>query len=161
MLGSILLLAGCNGNEEGKKEAEQKTEQPAENNTEDMKIYNDVHSKYDAKMNEEINKALVLWNDSKEKGGKTLADPQYKEDVKQVTTSTLADIEHIRNEIRVPESKAKEHELYKGYLDETEQAMKKLETLAEEGNSALIREVEVHFATASTYYKRFLEEANK
>ena len=36
----------------------------------------------------------------------------------------LEDIDHIRKEIRVPKSKEQEHEVYVGFLNESEQAMK-------------------------------------
>ncbi len=38
----------------------------------------------------------------------------------------LEDIDHIRKEIRVPKSKEQEHEVYVGFLNESEQAMKKI-----------------------------------
>ena len=61
-------------------------------------------------------------------------------------------------EIRVPKSKEQEHEVYVGFLNESEQAMKKLQKLAKEEDSSLIRDIEINFATASTYYKRFQAE---
>ena len=158
LLGGMLLLAGCNGNKDT-KEPKEKVEQSAEQK-EDMRVYRDVHNKYDEKMNKELNEAVKLWEEAKEKG-KALVYPKFKEDVQKVTTSMLTDIDHIRKEIRVPKSKEQEHELYVGFLNETEQAMKKLEKLAKDEDSALIRDIEVHFSTASTYYKRFQKEAQK
>ncbi|AJK39558.1 hypothetical protein BG08_5914 [Bacillus thuringiensis serovar kurstaki] len=73
----------------------------------------------------------------------------------------LEDIDHIRKEIRVPKSKEQEHEVYVGFLNESEQAMKKLQKLAKEEDSSLIRDIEINFATASTYYKRFQAETKK
>ena len=46
----------------------------------------------------------------------------------KVTTNMLEDIDHIRKEIRVPKSKEQEHELYVGFLNEAEQAIKITET---------------------------------
>ena len=43
----------------------------------------------------------------------------------------------------------------------SEQAMKKLQKLAKEEDSSLIRDIEINFSTASTYYKRFQTEAKK
>ncbi|PEB55509.1 hypothetical protein CON65_13500 [Bacillus pseudomycoides] len=162
LLGSMLLLAGCNGNKDAKesKEPKEKVEQSADQQ-EDMKVYEDVHKKYDEKMNKELNESVKLWEETKEKAGKKLGDAQFKEDVHKVTTSMLEDIDHIRKEIRVPKSKEQEHELYVGFLDEAEQAMKKLDKLAKDEDSSLIRDIEVHFSTASTYYKRFQKEAQK
>lgn len=159
LLGAMLLLAGCNGNKDT-KETKEKVEQSADQK-EDMKVYRDVHKKYDEKMNKELNEAVKLWGEAKEKGGKTLGHAQFKEDVQRVTTSMLEDIDRIRKEIRVPKSKEQEHKLYIGFLDETEQAMKKLEKLAKDEDSSLIRDVEAHFSTASGYYKRFQQEAQK
>ncbi|MBO1627714.1 hypothetical protein [Bacillus arachidis] len=159
LLGSMLLLAGCNGNKDT-KEPKEKVEQSAEQQ-EDMKVYRDVHKKYDEKMNKELNEAVKLWEEAKEKGGKALGHAQFKEDVQRVTKSMLEDIDHMRKEIRVPKSKEQEHELYVGFLNETEQAMKKLDKLAKDEESSLIRDIEVHFSTASTYYKRFQKEAQK
>ncbi|EEL52464.1 MULTISPECIES: hypothetical protein [Bacillus cereus group] len=159
LLGSMLLLAGCTGNEDTKEPTE-KVEQSADQQ-EDLKVYRDVHKKYDEKMNKELNESVKLFEEAKEKGGKALVHPQFKEDVQKVTASMLEDIDHMRKEIRVPKSKEQEHELYIGFLNETEQAMKKLDKLAKEEDSSLIRDIEVHFSTASTYYKRFLEEFQK
>ncbi|MBH8077544.1 hypothetical protein F1271_19245, partial [Clostridioides difficile] len=50
VMGSMILLAGCNGNKDTKEKVEQSTEQ-----TEEMKEYRAVHEKYDLKMNKEIN----------------------------------------------------------------------------------------------------------
>ncbi len=47
------------------------------------------------------------------------------------------------------------------FLNESEQAMKKLQKLAKEEDSSLIRDIEINFATASTYYKRFQAETKK
>ncbi|RKF49046.1 hypothetical protein BCY92_25490 [Bacillus wiedmannii] len=162
VMGSMLLLAGCNGNKDTKepKEPKEKVEQSTEQ-TEEMKEYLAVHEKYDIKMNKEINKALQLWEVAKEKGGKEITNATYKEDVQKVTTGMLEDIDHIRKEIRVPKSKEKEHEMYVGFLNEAEQAMKKLQKLAKEEDSSLIRDIEINFSTASTYYKRFQTEAKK
>ena len=71
MLGGMLLLAGCNGNKDTKdtkepKEPKEKVEQSTEQ-TEDTKVYREVHEKYDAKMNKEINKALQLFEVAKER----------------------------------------------------------------------------------------------
>ncbi|MBE5108627.1 hypothetical protein IGI01_26360 [Bacillus thuringiensis] len=159
VMGGMLLLAGCNGNKEA-KEPKEKVEQSTEQ-TEDMKVYHEVHEKYDVKMNKEINKALQLFEVAKEKGGKEITTAKYKEDVQKVTTGMLEDIDHIRKEIRVPKSKEQEHELYIGFLNESEQAMKKLQKLAEKEDSSLIRDIEVNFSTASTYYKRFQTETKK
>ncbi|PGM87210.1 hypothetical protein [Bacillus cereus] len=159
VMGGMLLLAGCNGNKEA-KEPKEKVEQSTEQ-TEEMKVYHEVHEKYDVKMNKEINKALQLFEVAKEKGGKEITNDKYKEDVKQVTTGMLEDIDHMRKEIRVPKSKEQEHELYVGFLNESEQSMKKLQKLAAEEDSSLIRDIEIHFSTASTYYKRFQTEAQK
>ncbi|QEL83094.1 hypothetical protein [Bacillus mycoides] len=159
VMGSMLLLAGCNGNKDT-KEPKEKVEQSTEQ-TEEMKEYRAVHEKYDMKMNKEINKALQLFEVAKEKGGKEITSAKYKEDVRTVTTGMLEDIDHIRKEIRVPKSKEDEHELYVGFLNEAEQAMKKLQKLAKEEDSSLIRDIEVNFSTASTYYKRFQTEAKK
>ena len=153
VMGSMLLLAGCNGNKDTKEKVEQSTEQ-----TEEMKEYRAVHEKYDIKINKEINKALQLFEVAKEKGGKEITNATYKEDVQKVTTSMLEDIDHIRKEIRVPKSKEQEHEVYVGFLNESEQAMKKLQKLAKEEDSSLIRDIEINFATASTYYKRFKQK---
>ncbi|MBL2480331.1 hypothetical protein ELJ58_30850, partial [Klebsiella pneumoniae] len=108
--------------------------------TEEMKVYREVHEKYDMKINKEINKALQLWEVAKEKGGKEITNATYKEDVQKVTTNMLEDIDHIRKEIRVPKSKEQEHELYVGFLNEAEQAIKKLQKLAKEEDSSLIRD---------------------
>ena len=156
VMGSMLLLAGCNGNKDT-KEPKEKVEQSTEQ-TEEMKEYRAVHEKYDLKMNKEINKALQLFEVAKEKGGKEITNAAYKEDVQEVTTSMLEDIDHIRKEIRVPKSKEQEHEVYVGFLNESEQAMKKLQKLAKEEDSSLIRDIEINFATASTYYKRFQQK---
>ena len=162
VMGSMILLAGCNGNKDTKepKEPKEKVEQSTEQ-TEEMKEYSAVHEKYDAKINKEINKALQLFEVAKEKGGKELTNATYKEGVQKVTTSMLEDIDNIRKEIRVPKSKEQEHEVYVGFLNESEQAMKKLQKLAKEEDSSLIRDIEINFATASTYYKRFQTEAKK
>ncbi|MDM5152995.1 hypothetical protein QUF88_03515 [Bacillus sp. DX1.1] len=160
LLGSMLLLAGCNGDKDVKKESKEKVEQSTDS-AEDMKVYRDVHSKYDKKMNKELNAAMKLWEQAKEEGEKTLEHPQFKKDVQKVTTSTLTDIDHIRKEIRVPKSKEKEHQLYMGYLNETDQALKKLVKLAKEEDFSLIHDIEVHFSTASEYYKRFQKEVQK
>ncbi|KFN02322.1 hypothetical protein D0U04_16555 [Bacillus clarus] len=159
MLGGMLLLAGCNGNKDT-KEPKEKVEQSTEQ-TEEMKVYREVHDKYDVKMNKEVNEAVKLWEEAKGKGGKALSHDKYKEDVQRVTTGMLEDIDHMRKEIRVPKSKEQEQELYVGFLNETEQAMKKLQKLAKEEDSSLIRDIEVHFSTASTYYKRFQAETKK
>lgn len=162
VMGSMILLAGCNGNKdtkEPKEKVEQSTEQTEQ--TEEMKEYRAVHEKYDLKMNKEINNALQLFEVAKEKGGKEITTATYKEDVQKVTTSMLEDIDHIRKEIRVPKSKEQEHEVYVGFLNESEQAMKKLQKLAKEEDSSLIRDIEINFATASTYYKRFQAETKK
>lgn len=159
LLGIVILLAGCTENKD-KKEPAEKVEQSADQQ-EDMKAYRDVHKKYDEKMNKELNESLKLWEEAKEKGGKALGHPKFKEDVQKVTASMLEDIDHMRKEIRVPKSKEQEHELYIGFLNETEQAMKKLDKLAKEEESSLIRDIEVHFSTASTYYKRFQKEFQK
>lgn len=155
VMGSMILLAGCNGSKDT-KEPKEKVEQSTEQ-TEEMKEYRAVHEKYDLKMNKEINNALQLFEVAKEKGGKEITTATYKEDVQKVTTSMLEDIDHIRKEIRVPKSKEQEHEVYVGFLNESEQAMKKLQKLAKE-DSSLIRDIEINFATASTYYKRFQAE---
>lgn len=159
VMGSMILLAGCNGNKEV-KEPKEKIEQSTEQ-TEEMKAYRAVHEKYDMKMNKEINKALQLWEVAKEKGGKEITSAKYKEDVQKVTTGMLEDIDNIRKEIRVPKSKEQEHELYVGFLNEAEQAIKKLQKLAKEEDSSLIRDIEINFSTASTYYKRFQTETEK
>ncbi|MGG1327175.1 hypothetical protein ABE222_10440 [Bacillus tropicus] len=159
VMGSMLLLAGCNGNKDP-KEPKEKVEQSTEQ-TEEMKEYRAVHEKYDMKMNKEINNALQLFEVAKEKGGKEITKDTYKENVQKVTTSMLEDIDHIRKEIRVPKSKEQEHEVYVGFLNESEQAMKKLQKLAKEEDSSLIRDIEINFATASTYYKRFQAETKK
>lgn len=159
LLGSMLFLAGCNGNKDTKEPTE-KVEQSADQQ-EDLKVYRDVHKKYDEKMNKELNESVKLFEEAKEKGGKALVHPKFKEDVQKVTASMLEDIDHMRKEIRVPKSKEQEHELYIGFLNETEQAMKKLDKLAKEEDSSLIRDIEVHFSTASTYYKRFQKEFQK
>ncbi|MGY0008414.1 hypothetical protein [Bacillus anthracis] len=156
VMGSMILLAGCNGSKDTKEKVEQSTEQ-----TEEMKVYREVHEKYDMKINKEINKALQLWEVAKEKGGKEITNATYKEDVQKVTTNMLEDIDHIRKEIRVPKSKEQEHELYVGFLNEAEQAIKKLQKLAKEEDSSLIRDIEINFSTASTYYKRFQAETKK
>ncbi len=156
VMGSMILLAGCNGNKDT-KEPKEKVEQSTEQ-TEEMKEYLAVHEKYDLKMNKEINNALQLFEVAKEKGGKEITTATYKEDVQKVTTSMLEDIDYIRKEIRVPKSKEQEHEVYVGFLNESEQAMKKLQKLAKEEDSSLIRDIEINFATASTYYKRFQAE---
>ena len=160
VMGSMILLAGCNGNKDT-KEPQEKVEQQSTEQTEEMKEYSAVHEKYDLKMNKEINKALQLFEVAKEKGGKEITNATYKEDVQKVTTSMLEDIDNIRKEIRVPKSKEEEHELYVGFLNESEQAMKKLQKLAKEEDSSLIRDIEINFATASTYYKRFQTETKK
>ncbi|WP_002151281.1 hypothetical protein [Bacillus cereus] len=162
VMGGMLLLAGCNGNKEAKepKEPKEKVEQSTEQ-TEDMKVYREVHEKYDAKMNKEINKALQLFEVAKEKGGKEITNAKFKEDVQNVTTGMLEDIDHMRKEIHVPKSKEQEHEMYVGFLNESEQAMKKLQKLAKEEDSSLIRDIEINFSTASTYYKRFQTETEK
>ncbi|MED2037138.1 hypothetical protein [Bacillus wiedmannii] len=159
VMGSMILLAGCNGNKDT-KEPKEKVGQSTEQ-TEEMKEYRAVHEKYDMKMNKEINKALQLFEVAKEKGGKEITNATYKEDVQKVTTSMLEDIDNIRKEIRVPKSKEQEHEVYAGFLNESEQAMKKLQKLAKEEDSSLIRDIEINFATASTYYKRFQAETKK
>ncbi|MGE7884970.1 hypothetical protein [Bacillus sp. NPDC094077] len=159
VMGSMILLAGCNGNKEA-KEPKEKIEQSTEQ-TEEMKVYREVHEKYDVKMNKEINNALQLFEVAKEKGGKEITNAKYKEDVQKVTTGMLEDIDNIRKEIRVPKSKEQEHELYVGFLNESEQAMKKLQKLAKEEDSSLIRDIDINFSTASTYYKRFQTEAKK
>ncbi|MFC9419088.1 hypothetical protein ACIG6B_27885 [Bacillus mobilis] len=159
VMGSMLLLAGCNGNKDT-KESKEKVEQSTEQ-TEEIKEYLAVHEKYDIKINKEINKALQLFEVAKEKGGKEITNATYKEDVQKVTTSMLEDIDNIRKEIRVPKSKEQEHEIYAGFLNESEQAMKKLQKLAKEEDSSLIRDIEINFATASTYYKRFQAETKK
>jgi PBP1b-binding outer membrane lipoprotein LpoB len=159
VMGSMLLLAGCNGNKDT-KEPKEKVEQSTEQ-TEEMKVYREIHEKYDVKMNKEINKALQLWEVAKEKGGKEITSAKYKEEVQKVTTGMLEDIDHIRKEIRVPKSKEDEHEMYVGFLNEAEQAMKKLQKLAKEEDSSLIRDIEINFSTASTYYKRFQTETEK
>ena len=145
VMGSMILLAGCNGNKDT-KEPKEKVEQSTEQ-TEEMKEYRAVHEKYDLKMNKEINNALQLFEVAKEKGGKEITTATYKEDVQK--------------EIRVPKSKEQEHEVYVGFLNESEQAMKKLQKLAKEEDSSLIRDIEINFATASTYYKRFQAETKK
>ncbi|MGE1217396.1 hypothetical protein [Bacillus toyonensis] len=159
VMGSMILLAGCNGNKDT-KEPKEKVEQSTEQ-TEEMKEYSAVHEKYDIKMIKEINKALQLFEVAKEKGGKEITNAAYKEDVQKVTTSMLEDIDNIRKEIHVPKSKEQEHEVYVGFLNESEQAMKKLQKLAKEEDSSLIRDIEINFATASTYYKRFQTETKK
>ncbi|WP_088293650.1 hypothetical protein [Bacillus mycoides] len=159
VMGGMLLLAGCNENKDT-KEPKEKVEQSTEQ-TEEMKVYHEVHEKYDVKMNKEINKALELWEVAKEKGGKEITNATYKENVQKVTTGMLEDIDNIRKEIRVPKSKEQEHEMYVGFLNEAEQAMKKLQKLAKEEDSSLIRDIEINFSTASTYYKRFQTEAKK
>lgn len=71
LLGGMLLLAGCNGDKDTKepKEPKEKVEQSAEQK-EDMRVYRDVHNKYDEKMNKELNEAVKLWEEAKEKGGR-------------------------------------------------------------------------------------------
>ena len=93
VMGSMILLAGCNGNKDT-KEPKEKVEQSAEQ-TEEMKEYLAVHEKYDLKMNKEINNALQLFEVAKEKGGK-ITTAHIKKMCK-VTTSMLEDIDHIRN----------------------------------------------------------------
>lgn len=161
LLGSMLLLTGCVGNDESKKEVTEKVEQPKqsnEDNAEDMKVYNEVHEKYEDKLNKEVNKAMQLWDVANERSGKAIYQSDFKKDVQEVTESVLADIENIRSEIRVPKSKEHEHALYVGFLDESEHAMKKLESLAKDENAALLHDVEVHLTTAVTYYNRFKSE---
>ena len=80
VMGSMILLAGCNGNKDT-KEPKEKVEQSTEQ-TEEMKEYLAVHEKYDIKMNKEINKALHLFEVAKEKGGKEITNATYKEDAK-------------------------------------------------------------------------------
>ncbi|MGH0432007.1 hypothetical protein EKA14_23915 [Bacillus mycoides] len=162
VMGSMILLAGCNGSKDTKEpqKSQEKVEQSTEQ-TEEMKAYLAVHEKYDIKMNKEINKALQLFEVAKEKGGKEITNAKYKEDVQNVTTGMLEDIDHMRKEIHVPKSKEQEHEMYVGFLNESEQAMKKLQKLAKEEDSSLIRDIEINFSTASTYYKRFQEETKK
>ena len=94
VMGSMILLAGCNGNKDT-KEPKEKVEQSTEQ-TEEIKEYLAVHEKYDIKINKEINKALQLFEVAKEKGGKEITTATYKEDVQEVTTSMLEDIDHIR-----------------------------------------------------------------
>ncbi|WP_369901452.1 hypothetical protein [Bacillus manliponensis] len=160
LLGSMLLLTGCVGNEP-KKEVTEKVEQPkqsSEDNAEDLKVYNEIHEKYEDKLNKEVNEAMQLWEVANERSGKAIFHPDFKKDVQEVTEIALADIEHIRSEIRVPESKKHEHGLYVGFLDESEKAMKKLDSLAKDEDVALLRDIEVHLATAVTYYNRFKAE---
>ncbi|MCP1122013.1 hypothetical protein NKR74_01045 [Bacillus sp. 3103sda1] len=163
LLSSALLLTGCTSNKEVKKETKENLEQIDQkdqkaDNPEDVKVYNSVHSQYEKKIDDELNQAMELWKEAKEGSASTLQSPKFKEDVQKVTENTLADIENVRKEIRVPKSKESENALYVGFLDETEQAMKKLAQLAKEENSALIRDVEVHFSTAVNYYDRFKKE---
>ncbi|CAG9613867.1 hypothetical protein BACCIP111899_03087 [Bacillus rhizoplanae] len=160
LLSSALLLTGCTSDKEAKKETKEKVEQTdhKEDNPEDVKVYNSVHSQYEKKIDDELNQAMELWKEAKEGSASTLQSPKFKEDVQKVTENTLADIENVRKEIRVPKSKERENDLYVGFLNETEQAMKKLAQLAKEENSALIRDVEVHFSTAVNYYDRFKKE---
>ncbi|MGG0184746.1 hypothetical protein [Bacillus rhizoplanae] len=163
LLSSALLLTGCTSNKEVKKETKENLEQIDQkdqkaDNPEDVKVYNSVHSQYEKKIDDELNQAMELWKEAKEGSASTLHSPKFKEDVQKVTENTLADIENVRKEIRVPKSKERENALYVGFLDETEQAMKKLAQLAKEENSALIRDVEVHFSTAVNYYDRFKKE---
>lgn len=161
LLGSMLLLTGCTENEEPKKEAKEEVTQPeqsSEDSAEDMKVYEEVHRKYEDKLNEDLNKAMQIWTEVSEKKGATLNHPEFKKDVEELTESTLADIEQFRKEIVVPKSKEHEHTFYVGFLDETEQAMKKLAKLAETGESALMRDIEIHITTAITYYDRFKQE---
>ena len=80
VMGSMILLAGCNGSKDT-KEPKEKVEQSTEQ-TEEMKVYREVHEKYDMKINKEINKALQLWEVAKEKGGKEITNATYKEDAK-------------------------------------------------------------------------------
>ena len=104
-----------------KEKVEQSTEQ-----TEEMKVYREVHEKYDVKMNKEINKALQLWEVAKEKGGKEITNAKFKEDVQNVTTGMLEDIDHMRKEIHVPKSKEQEHEMYVGFLNEVRTSDEKI-----------------------------------
>ncbi len=88
VMGSMILLAGCNGNKDT-KEPKEKVEQSTEQ-TEEMKEYRAVHEKYDLKMNKEINNALQLFEVAKEKGGKEITTATYKEDVQKGNN------EHVR-----------------------------------------------------------------
>lgn len=160
LLSSALLLTGCTSNKEAKQETKDKVEQAnhKEDNPEDLKVYQSVHSQYEDKINNEVNEAMKLWKEAEEESGKAMKLPEFKEDVQKVTDNTLADIESVRKEIRVPKSKESENELYAGFLNETEQAVKKLNRLAKEGNTSLIRDIEVHLSTAVNYYDRFKKE---
>ncbi|HDX9580312.1 hypothetical protein M3215_14490 [Bacillus cytotoxicus] len=160
LLSSALLLTGCTSNKETKQETKDKVEQAnhKEDNPEDLKVYQSVHGQYEDKINNEVNEAMKLWKKAEEKSGKEMNQPKFKEDAQKLADNTLADIENVRKEIRVPKSKEKENELYTGFLKETEQAVKKLDRLAKEGNTALIRDIEVHLSTAVNYYDRFKKE---
>ncbi|SFD51406.1 Protein of unknown function [Bacillus sp. 491mf] len=160
LLSSALLLTGCTSNKEAKQETKDKVEQAnhKEDNPEDLKVYQSVHSQYEDKINNEVNEAMKLWGNAKEESGKAMKLPKFKEDVQKLTDNTLADIESVRKEIRVPKSKERENELYIGFLKESEQAVKKLNRLAKEEDSSLIRDIEVHLSTAVKYYDRFKKE---
>lgn len=161
LLGSMLLLTGCTSDDEPKQETKEKVTQPeksSEDNAEDVKVYEEVHSKYENKLNEDLNKAMQIWRELDEKKGAPLNQPEFRKDVEALTESTLTDIEQFRKEIVVPESKKHEHTMYVGFLDETEQAMKNLKELVETGQSTLMREIEIHITTAVTYYDRFKKE---
>ncbi|ENQ3079992.1 hypothetical protein [Bacillus multifaciens] len=160
LLSSALLLTGCTSNKEAKQETKEKVEQTnhKEDNPEDLKVYQSVHSQYEDKINNEVNEAMKLWKKAEEESGKAMKLPEFKEDVQKVTDNTLADIENVRKEIRVPKSKERENELYVGFLNETEQAVKKLDRLVKEGDTSLIRDIEVHLSTAVNYYDRFKKE---
>ncbi len=64
-MGASSLLAGCGGNQHT-KETKENVQQSADEK-EAMKVYQDVHKKYDEKMNKELNQSVQLWGASEGK----------------------------------------------------------------------------------------------
>jgi Fe-S cluster assembly iron-binding protein IscA len=111
-----------------------------------------VRMEYEIMLSSEITELMDLWKQVNE-DNMMLGSQEYYVIVADLSERLLNDIEYYRNTLGIPEGP--EYLFFSGYMDEAEQAVKKLLTAAETGNVDLVKEVENHITTAFNYYASF------
>jgi hypothetical protein len=111
-----------------------------------------VRMEYEIMLSGEITELMDLWRQVND-DNMMLGSQEYYVIVADLSERLLSDIDYYRNTLGIPEGE--EYVFFSGYLDEAEQAVKKLLTAAETGNVDLIKEVENHINTTHNYYASF------
>ncbi|MGG4491305.1 hypothetical protein [Metabacillus idriensis] len=114
----------------------------------------EVRFNYERKITAEFLELIELWGNVND-GSEKLNRLGYQQSVQELSSRLLADIEYYRTAISIPEDQEEVYQFYFGYLDEIEQAIKKLDKASYSNDNSLFKEVRIHILAASDYHDSF------